>query len=513
MLWRRRKNPAAQALRQYDKIRLCVYNRADLSASAGQRMSAAHVIAIDLGATSGRVMDAAFDGAQLTLREARRFPNIPVQTPGRLYWDVLRLWHEITLGIDAVENAQSIGLDCWGVDYALLDSAGELLGNPAHYRDPRTDGAMDWVFQRMPRREIFARTGIQFMPLNGLIQLAAGIRDGSPQLDNAAALLTIADLFNYWLTGSKTCEFTEATTMQLVNAATGDWDGDLLDAVGIPRDIMTPIVMPGARLGRYQGIDVIAPACHDTGSAVVAMPATSADVAYLSSGTWSLLGLELDAPILSDAAYVANVTNEGGYDGSWRLLKNIMGLWLADQCRATWAAQGRDYSFAQLTDMVESAQRFRSLIEPDDPSFLAPGDMPSRIRDYCARSLQPVPQSDAEIMAAVYASLAYKYRYVLEQLCEVSGRSVDTLHIIGGGSRNALLNQMTADATGRLVIAGPSEATAAGNAIVQLIALGELGGVDEARQMLSQSQELRRYEPRDTAAWDAQYPRFRALLG
>ncbi len=476
-------------------------------------MSAKHVIAIDLGATSGRVMDAAFDGAQLRLREAHRFPNIPVQTPTALHWDALRLWHEITQGIDAVAGASSIGLDCWGVDYALLDRAGELLANPYHYRDPRTDGAMQWVFQAMPRREIFARTGIQFMPLNGLYQLAAGIRDGSPQLEHAATLLTIADLFNYWLTGSKTCEFTEATTMQLVNAGQGDWDRELLGAVGIPADILAPIVMPGTRLGSYAGIDVVAPACHDTGSAVVAMPATQADIAYLSSGTWSLLGLELDAPILSDAAYAANVTNEGGYGGSWRFLKNIMGLWVADQCRATWAAQGREYSFDQLTALVEAAPHFRSFIEPDDAAFLAPGNMPKRISDYCARTGQAQPESDAEIMAVVYASLAYKYRYVLEQLSAVSGQAVNALHIIGGGSRNATLNQMTADATGRLVIAGPAEATAAGNAIVQLIALGELGSVNEARAMLSESAELRRYEPRDASAWDEHYPRFCALLG
>ena len=458
-------------------------------------------------------MDAAFDGAQLKLREAHRFPNIPVQTPTSLHWDVLRLWREMTVGIGAVADAESIGLDCWGVDYALLDSAGELLANPYHYRDPRTDGAMEWVFERMPRREIFARTGIQFMPLNSLYQLAAGLRDGSPQLDNAATLLTIADLFNYWLTGSKTCEFTEATTMQLVNARRGDWDRDLLRAVGIPTDILAPIVMPGTRLGSYAGIDVVAPACHDTGSAVVAVPATQPNIAYLSSGTWSLLGLELAAPILSDAAYAANLTNEGGYGGSWRFLKNIMGLWVADQCRATWAAQGRGYSFSQLTAMVDSAPYFRSFIDPDDAVFLASGDMPQRISDYCARSGQAKPESDAEIIAVVYASLAYKYRYVLEQLSAASGRTVEALHIIGGGSRNATLNQMTADATGRVVIAGPAEATAAGNAIAQLIALGELGSVGEARAMLSESARLRRYEPRAAAAWDERYPRFCALLG
>lgn len=475
-------------------------------------MSAKHVIAIDLGATSGRVMEIAFDGAQLHLSEIHRFPNIPVQTPDALHWDVLRLWHEITSGISAATNAASIGLDCWGVDYALLDSAGELLANPYHYRDPRTNGAMDWVFERMPRREVFARTGIQFMPLNALYQLAASVRDGSPLLDHAASMLTIADLFNYWLTGSKTCEFTEATTMQLYNPALADWDRELMDAVGIPTDILTPIAQPGTNIGSYNRIDVILPACHDTGSAVVAMPSTSENTAYLSSGTWSLLGLELDEPIISDAAYEANVTNEGGYDGTWRLLKNIMGLWVVDQCRATWKAAGNDYNFAQLTAMVQSAAPFQAFIEPDDPVFLPPGDMPARVIAYCQRTGQPPPENDAEVMATVYVSLAYKYRYVLEQLMAVSGREVELLHIIGGGSRNALLSQMTANAIGRQVIAGPAEATATGNAIVQLIAIGELASVAEARAMLSGAEDLVRFEPQDSAAWDAHYTRFCALL-
>ena len=475
-------------------------------------MSALHVTAIDLGATSGRVMDAAFDGAQLQLSELHRFPNIPVQTPNALHWDVLRLWHEITIGISAAENAASIGLDCWGVDYALLDSAGELLANPYHYRDPRTNGAMDWVFERMPRREIFARTGIQFMPLNALYQLAASIRDGSPLLDHADSMLTIADLFNYWLTGSKTCEFTEATTMQLYNPALAAWDREIMAAVGIPTDILTPIAQPGTNIGTYQGIDVILPACHDTGSAVVAMPSTAENAAYLSSGTWSLLGLELDEPIISDAAYNANLTNEGGYDDTWRLLKNIMGLWVVDQCRATWKAAGDDYSFEQLTAMVEGAAPFKAFIEPDDPAFLPPGDMPARVIEYCRRTGQPTPQNHAEVMATVYVSLAYKYRYVLEQLIAVSGREVDVLHIIGGGSQNALLNQMTANAIGRQVIAGPAEATATGNAIVQLIAIGELSGVADARAMLSGARDLVRHEPQNTAAWDEHYGRFRALL-
>ena len=475
-------------------------------------MSAEHVIAVDLGASSGRVMDVAYEGRSLQLKEIHRFPNIPVQTPHKLYWDVLRLWHEITLGIAKADRAASIGVDSWGVDYALLDGAGELLANPVHYRDPRTDGIMDWTFKRMPRREIFERTGIQFMQFNGLFQLASLIRDGSRLLEHAETLLTIADLFNYWLTGSKTCEFTEATTLQLYNPHQQDWDRDLMRAVGIPGGILGPIVPPGTKIGRYQGIDVIAPACHDTGSAVVAVPATTGNYAYLSSGTWSLLGLELKEALITDAAYAANVTNEGGYENTYRLLKNIMGLWVADQCRATWKASGTDYSFEQLTAMVAASDLFKAFIEPDDPSFLPPGDMPARVVHYCRRTGQAPPENDGELMAAVYTSLAYKYRYVLEQLTAVSGQEVDKLHIIGGGSKNTLLNQMTANAIGRPVIAGPAEATATGNAIVQLISIGELGNVAQARTMLSESMDAIRYEPQNTSAWDDNYARFCALL-
>lgn len=475
-------------------------------------MSEKHVIAIDLGASSGRVMDVSFDGNHIQLDEAHRFPNIPVQTPDKLYWDVLRLWHEITLGIDQVKQADSIGVDTWGVDFALLDNTGELLSNPVHYRDKRTDGAMDWVFERMPRREVFERTGIQFIQLNGLYQIAGLIREGSRLLDYADTMLTIADLFNYWLTGSKTCEFTEASTLQLYNPHINDWDRDIMKAIGMPTDILTPILPPGTKIGTYNGIDVVLPACHDTGSAVVAVPTTTENYAYLSSGTWSLLGLELNQPIITDESYEANVTNEGGYNNTFRLLKNIMGLWVVDQCRSTWQADGNEYSFEQLTAMVQSVDSFKAFIEPDNPAFFRPGDMPTRVIEFCKETNQSVPETDAEVMCVVYESLAYKYRYVLEQLIAVSGQQVDRLHIIGGGSKNALLNQMTANAIGRPVVAGPAEATATGNAVVQLIALGELGDVAEARTMLSQSNELVLYEPQHTDAWNTNYERFKQLL-
>jgi sugar (pentulose or hexulose) kinase len=371
---------------------------------------------------------------------------------------------------------------------------------------------MDWVFERVPRREVFAQTGIQFMQMNGLYQLASLIRDKSPLLDYADTLLTISDLFNYWLTGSKTCEFTELTTTQLYNPTTGNWAMDLIEKVGIPTRILPPIVQPGERIGSYNGMDVIVPPCHDTGSAVVAVPTTTENYAYLSSGTWSLLGLEVQDPIINDAAYNVNFTNEGGYANTYRFLKNIMGLWVVNQCRDTWASEGTDYSFEQLAGMVNASDFFKCFIDPDHIEFFTPGDMPARVIDFCKRTNQAIPETHAEIMTAVYVSLAFKYRYVLEQLTSVSGQTVDTLHIIGGGSKNTLLNQMTANATGRQVVAGPTEATAIGNAIVQLISLGELNNVAEARMMLSQSIDTTTYEPQNTAKWDENYERFKALV-
>jgi rhamnulokinase len=478
-------------------------------------MSEKHVIAVDLGAESGRVMRADFDGRRLTMNEVHRFPNVPVWVGETLHWDVLRLWGDITAGIRAVlygAPAHSIGVDTWGVDFALLDRDGNLLSNPVHYRDRRTEGLMDWVFERVPRREVFARTGIQFMSINGLYQFASLVKSNSPLLEVATTFLTIPDLFNYWLSGSRTCEFTHVTSTQCYNPLRGQWDFETLEALGAPVEIFPEIVQPGTRLGAYDGIPVIAPACHDTGSAVVAVPTTTENYAYLSSGTWSLLGLEVPQPVINDAAYEANVTNEGGAYGTYRLLKNIMGLWLVQQCRATWTRQGEEYDYDHLVHLAEEAEPLRSLVDPDDAEFLPPGDMPARIREFCSRSGQPIPETPGQMVRAVYESLALKYRYVLEQLTGVSGRQVDRLHIIGGGSKIALLSQMAADATGRPVVTGPDEATAMGNALIQLIALGELGGVQEARQMLSQSINTTTYEPRETAAWDEAYRRFRDLL-
>ena len=471
------------------------------------------VIAIDFGAESGRVMQVAYDGASLNIEELHRFANTPVTANGTLYWDALRLFHDILIGVKmAAPTASSMGIDTWGVDFAFLDRDGRLLANPVHYRDKSWEGMMEWVFERIPRRELYAHTGLQVIPVNGIWRLASLVKNNSPLLDVAHTYLALPDLFNYWLSGSKTCEFTHASTHQIYNPQLGDWDRELLTKLGVPMGMFGEIVPPGTRLGTHNGIPVIAPDSHDTGSAVVAVPTTTEDYAYISSGTWSLLGLELPKPVINDAAYEANATNEGGMSNTWRFLKNIAGMWLVQQCRATWAAAGQVYEYAELAQMAEQATPFRTFIDPDDGDFYQPGDMPTAIRHFCERTQQHVPVNVGSMTRVIYESLAMKYRYVLEQLCHVAGRKAEVVHIIGGGSRNALLCQMTADCTGRVVIAGPAEATALGNAIVQLVALGEFKDVAEARTLLSKGEGMITYEPRNTAAWDDAYGRFLKVL-
>lgn len=472
------------------------------------------VLAVDLGAESGRVMAVGFDGTSLALKELHRFANTPVTLHDSLHWDFLRLWHEIQQGLAQGSERQpaSLSVDAWGVDFGLLDDQGNLLGNPVHYRDERTEGMMERVFGRVPRAEVFARTGIQFMPINTIYQLMSLVERHSPQLEIAATFLTIPDLIHYALTGARACEFTNATTTQLYNPRTRGWATDLLQQLDIPAGIFPEIVPPGTRLGDYQGISVIAPASHDTGSAVAAVPAQGRDFAYISSGTWSLVGLEVDNPVLTPAALEANVTNEGGVYGTYRLLKNVMGLWILQQCRATWAAGGTTYSYPQLVAMAEEAEPLAALFDPNDDAFLSPGDHPQRIRDWCRLTGQPAPESSGAIVRAVLESLALAYRQVLEQVTAVAGRRVSTLHIAGGGSQNELLNQMTADATGLPVVAGPVEATVIGNAMVQLITLGEIADLDQARQIVAEMDELQTYEPEDTDAWDEAYRGYEELV-
>ncbi len=450
------------------------------------------VLAVDLGAESGRVMAVHYDGAGLQLEELHRFPNGPVDVRGTFYWDFLRLWSEIKSGIQkgASHSPAGIGVDTWGVDFALLDRDGRLLSNPVHYRDKRTEGIMETVFAVVPKADIFARTGIQFMRINTLFQLMSMVQAASPILQTAETFLMAPDLLNYWLTGEITNEYTDASTSQMLNAESRSWDLDLLSSLNIPAHIFAPIVPPGTKLGAYGNIPVIAPACHDTGSAVAAVPTKTDDYCYISSGTWSLIGLETRKPYLGAAALAANVTNEGGVYGTLRLLQNATGLWIVQQCRAAWRQQGQDYSYAQLVELALAAPPFKSFINVNDPTFLPPGDHPRLVQDYCARSGQPVPNDPGAIIRAVLQSLALTYRLTLDKLLAVSGRAADIVHIVGGGNQNGLLNQMTANATGRPVVAGPIEATVIGNALVQLIALGELQDIERGTGTCCQHEPL-----------------------
>jgi rhamnulokinase len=491
-------------------------------------MPATQFAAVDLGAESGRVILGTLEGKKLTLDEVHRFPNGPVRIGESLYWDALRLFAEIKAGLAALVKERGaapagIGLDTWGVDFGLLDRNGELLGNPRHYRDPRTNGIMDEAFRRAGREQIFERTGIQFMQLNSIYQLLAMRLANSPMLDVADTFLTMPDLFNYWLTGRKVCEFTNATTTQLYDPRQEGWARLLFEQLDLPIAMMPEIVPPGTVLGNVApalreelamgAVPVIAPACHDTGSAVAAVPAEAGEHwAYLSSGTWSLMGVEIPEPIINDKSLAYNFTNEGGVYGTFRFLKNIMGLWLVQECRRTWRRAGKDYSYDELSRLAEAAPAFAGWVDADDVSFLAPGDMPPRIAAFCERTGQKPPTEPGEFVRCCLESLAMKYRYSLARIEECTGRPIEVIHIVGGGSQNKLLCQMTADATGRRVVTGPVEATAAGNVVVQAVATGALDSLDAARAVIRNSFEMHEHTPRDTAAWDKPFAALEAYL-
>ena len=485
----------------------------DMSKAPYDKKSAT-VLAIDIGAESGRVIAVYFDGASLQLEEVHRFANHALTVNGTLQWDILSLWREVQAGIGRSKDRStappaSLAVDTWGVDFGLLDRNGDLIGNPVCYRDSRTEGMMDAVFARVPQAEVFAQTGIQFMPINTLYQMMSLIDSGSPHMQIATRFLTVPDLLNFWLTGTQVCEFSNATTTQMLNPYSRSWATEMLSALDMPLHLFPEVVQPGTRLGAYEGIPVIAPACHDTGSAVAGIPARTENFAYISSGTWSLVGLEVAEPVISEGALAINATNEGGAYGSFRLLKNVMGLWLLQQCRATWQKAGRSYSYPQLVALAESAERMasRPFVDPNDARFLPPGDHPAHIQAFCAQSGQPVPEGDAAIARCVFESLALAYRDVLFELRTLTGRTIDVIHVVGGGSRNRLLNQLTADATGIPVLAGPTEATVIGNALVQLISLGELAHLDEGRQLVAEIGVLEQFEPRGEGKWhDAEMP-------
>jgi len=483
-------------------------------------------LALDLGAESGRAILGVLDGDRLTLQEVHRFSNIPVRVPEGLQWDVLHLWSEIQAGITAsVKNGlrlDGIGLDTWGVDFALLDRKGALLANPFHYRDARTDGMLDEAFRRMPRADIFANTGIQFMQINTLYQLLSMSVKKSALLDVAQTLVTIPDLFNYWLSGRITNEFTDATTTQCFDPNKRSWAIPMLDAIGIPSHLFHSVTESGSVIGtllpavadetQAGEIPVVLPACHDTGSAVAAVPAQNQDFAWISSGTWSIMGAEVLKPIVNEKALEYNFTNEGGVFGTWRFSKNITGLWLVQECRRTWQHQGEDLTYDEITQLASKAKPFLAVIDPDDGVFLHPGNMPERIQKYCADTNQTVPQTKGEIVRVVLECMALKYLWVLERLEELSRKHYEPIHIIGGGTKNRLLNQFTADCTQRKVIAGPVEATAIGNILLQAIALGHLASLSEARALIRSSFAPEVYEPNSIAGWDEAYARLQKVM-
>lgn len=486
------------------------------------------LLAFDYGASSGRAILGRFDGNKLMLDEVHRFSNDPVMVNDTLYWDVLRLFHEMKTGIlKCVQKGDGdiagIGVDTWGVDFGLLDAAGELLANPVHYRDARTENMIEEACKIVPKRGIYEKTGIQFMKFNTLYQLLAMKLGNSPTLEMAKTMLLMPDLFNYFLTGEKLSEYTIASTTQMMDPRTGNWAVDLIGRMGIPGNILSNIVDAGTVIGRVNknikeelnigDVPVIAVAGHDTGSAVVSVPASGDRFAYLSSGTWSLLGVELPSPVINDTTFGLDYTNEGGYNRTTRLLKNIMGLWILQECKRTWDKTGEILSYDELEEMAETeAKSFTAFIDPDNDMFYSPGNMPEKVIEFCRNTGQEIPQNKASIAKCVLESLALKYRMTVEGLEEILGYKIPVLHIVGGGTKNEVLCRYTADALGREVIAGPVEATSLGNILCQLMALGEIPGIKEARELVRKSFPVRVYEPMDIDSWQEAYSRFRKLV-
>ncbi|MEV6376287.1 rhamnulokinase [Micromonospora musae] len=464
------------------------------------------VAAVDLGASSGRVMVGRVGPDVLDLTEVHRFANEPVRLAGTLHWDILALARGVLDGLRAAGPVTSVGVDSWAVDYGLLDASGALLGNPVHYRDARTDGVAERLATRLGRERLYATTGLQQLPFNTIYQLAAA--RGTPQLDVARWLLLIPDLVAYWLTGEVGAEVTNASTTQLYDVRRRAWATDLMVDAGIRPELFPPLREAGSRiapvlpaLGLPGEPEVVAVGSHDTASAVVGVPASGENFAYISCGTWSLVGVELDAPVLTEASRRANFTNESGVDGSIRYLRNVMGLWLLQESMRAWGT-------ADLPELLRRAAdepAFRSVVDPDDPAFLPPGDMPARLAQACRRAGEPVPTTPAGTVRCILDSLALAHRRAVRQAQQLSGRQVETVHVVGGGARNALLCQLTADACGLPVLAGPVEATAFGNVLVQARTAGAVeGDLAALRALLRETQPVVRYEPRGAqAAWRA----------
>ena len=483
------------------------------------------VLAFDFGASSGRAIIGCFDGDKITLEDVHRFSNDPVSVGGTVYWDVLRLFYEIKQGIVKAKIAggfDSIGIDTWGVDFGLIDSEGKLMENPVHYRDTRTAGLVDESFKTMPKEKLYGITGIQFMELNTLFQLISLKKYRPWMLERADKMLFMPDLLAYMLTGKMCAEYSIATTSQLIDLETKSWSEEILDAFGIKKALFAPLVKPGTVLGELSkeiceecGVDpvpVISVCGHDTQSAITSVPCEDGNFAFLSSGTWSLFGTELDKPIVNETSMNINITNEGGFDDSTGFLKNIIGLWLIQESRRQWKREGEEYSYADLEKLALAAEPFKCFIDPDAPEFVPHGNIPERVREFCRRTGQYVPQTVGEVMRCIYESLAMKYRLTFEKLRECTKRDYPVIHVIGGGTKDGLLCQMTANSCDRTVKAGPIEATVMGNVAVQLMSDGSVENIGQARKIIADSSELKIFEPKETGDWAKAYEDFLKIV-
>jgi rhamnulokinase len=485
-----------------------------------------NVLAFDLGATSGRSIIGTLANDKLTLKELTRFPNKIIRIHNKYYWDIFALFDALKDGLKAAAaqhiKIDAIGIDTWGVDFVYLGGDGLLLSQPRSYRDPYTTGAPEEYFKLVAKKEVYDRTGIQIMNFNSLYQLYAAKKEHVSALQHAEKILFMPDALAYLLTGEKVCEYTIASTSQFLNPNTKQIETSLLEAMGVSASLIPPMVMPGQTIGRLtesvahecgtSQIPVIAVAGHDTASAVVAVPAENRNFAYLSLGTWSLMGIEVNSPVINEEAFRLNFTNEGGVDGTVRFLKNIAGMWLLEQCRAVWEAAGKTFTYPEIVSLSESAEGFCAFIDPDDPSFANPENMPEAIAAFCERTGQKAPASEAAFIRCIFDSLAMKYKYTLSCLREMAPFPLEKLHIIGGGSRNKLLTQMTADATGIPVAAGPGEATAMGNIMMQAKGLGLVNSLQEIRDVIRRSVSPDVCYPRNTGQWDEKYRYFLTLI-
>ncbi len=487
----------------------------------------AKMLAYDFGASSGRAILGELKDDLLELKEIHRFSNDPVMFSNHLQWDILRLAYEVKQGLLKCRNSEdsdisSIGVDTWGVDFGLLDDRGELIANPYHYRDSRTKGMIDKCFEIIPQKHLFSRTGLLVAPYNSIYQLLAMKVLGDKSLDRAETLLLMPDLISYMLTGEKVSEYTEVTTTQLYNHSEGNWDNYILELLNLPKDIFTKIVKPGTVIGKLREnicselsiapIPVIAVASHDTASAVAAVPAEKGNWAFISSGTWSLVGIETDKPIINEFVSRYNFTNEGGVNNKINFTKNIMGLWIVQECKREWEKAGRKIGFAELVELAKKEKGFTAFIDPDDSLFYEPGDMPEKVRRYCKNTEQAIPETIGEIIRCVEESLAYKCRWAIDKIEEITSQKIDVINMVGGGINDQLLCQLTANATGRKVVAGPVEATAIGNIIVQAFALGEIRDIAHGREIIRKSFEMKEYLPKDQGSWEENYLRFKVMV-